>query len=167
MIRRRHLLRLPTMALAAALALSAAGCGSMSPLAAWAHQLEQRRAEARAHLDRGEREQAVALLRDAVALRPPSPDARTAGLQQDAHFALGRALLEGGDHAGALAQAEAGLALAPDAETVFAANLHALSALSLEALGRDADALPSYERALGIHKALFDRTLEASQEAGT
>jgi len=140
------------------LALAQGACGSASPEAAWADSLQTMHDEARQLETAGKVDDALVVYQRAADLVPPSGSSRTVALRQDAHFALGRALLVSGKAEQALAAADRGLALG-QSKTVFVANLHALRATALEASGRDLDAVADYEAALDIHEHLLSRAL--------
>ena len=127
--------------------------------ASWAQQVARMRAHADKAVAAEDLATAEAVLRRIFVLPAPTDNARALQLLQDAHFALGSVLYLNGDHDGAAAEADQGLALT-DEPSVFSANLHALRAMSLEAGGRELDALDDYEKALVIHKQLFNEMLD-------
>ncbi len=131
-------------------------CGAAAP--AWVDRVDALRATADRQVEQARLADAEATLRRIFTLPTPHERPNADALLRDAHFALGRVLLLQGRAAEALAEADAGLARGRAAD-VFTANLHALRAMSLEALGRELDALADYERAQVIHKALFDAAL--------
>ena len=100
--------------------------------------------------------QAQAALEQLVELAPPASleeDERLT-VQRDARARLASVLLAQGQPQPAYAQAQAGLALGgPD--DVFAAALLEAHGRAAEALGRDAEAVADYHRALRIDEALL------------
>ncbi len=147
-------------------ALLVVACGG-DDVARWAAEVEGLRSEAAAQRAAGDTAGALETLERAVRSGETVDrgDGAVRAIRQDAHFALGRLHFDEGRFDRALEQADAGIALSdPKEPTLFAANLHGLRALSLEALGRPAEAITSYEAAQNIHSALFERALNEEDD---
>lgn len=136
-----------------------AGCSVRPQVVGWAERVDALRRQADQQIAAGELGEAEATLRRILELPSPGEHTQAEQLVQDTRFALGGIELVRGDPTAALAQADQGLALG-SARTVFRANLHALRAMSLEALGRPLEAVMDYGSAMAIHKALFDEALD-------
>lgn len=144
--------------------LAACGCsGANAPAQRWAASVAELRSDADRALLEGRTDDAVAALKQLLALDAPDV-AGVAALLLEARFKLGRAHYLGGDFGAAVDVAERGLGLATG-DTIFRANLLALRAMGKEALGHTLEAVDSYEAAIRVHRSLFDAAL--SQEGGS
>ena len=146
--------------LALGLAWLAGSCAAPAPHATsvWAERVLDLRRSADDHLSRGQLAAARADLRRILALEPPKGDERSVQLLQDAHFALASIQYGLKRYEQALAETERGLRVTK-LRSIFAANLHALRAMCLEATNKELDAITDYQVAIGIHKELFDAAL--------
>lgn len=84
-------------------------------------------------------------------------------VHQDLLFRLASTELSAGDHRAALRASERGLALGR-VDDLFTANLLLSAGRANESLGRDAQAVENYHRALKINEALLSRVL--ARDAG-
>lgn len=141
--------------------LGASACGMPAPDAT--ADMARMHEDARAMERNGDTEGALRLYDAAAVAGAGDSSPRAQALRQDSLFALGRAQLALARPDEALATARRGLVLG-EPQTVFVANLLALEATSLEALGRPLDALPSYERALDVHAALLTAALDDAEQ---
>ena len=116
------------------------------------------RATADANIRQKRLAEAEADLRRILRLPVPKDTPLASQLLQDTDFALATLLLAAGRPEHALAAAKRGLSRSQE-PTVFRANLHAIRAMTLEAMNRPSDALTDYEHAVAIHKQLFDKAL--------
>lgn len=155
---RASVLGVSAAVLCALIATSCAVRPARTRAAMWAERVLDLRRSADAHLSAGKVAAAEADLARILELERPG-DARVLPLLQDAHFALGSIHFALKRYDRALEEADKGLKVT-DGRSIFAANLHALRAMSLEATGRELDAIEDYQLAIAIHKELFDVTLK-------
>jgi hypothetical protein len=126
----------------------------------WAAGVAARHAEADRLLDGADPQGARRVLASVLDGAPSGERAGDRALLQDTHFRLARLALAAGDAAGAVRQAEAGLALG-DRGDLFAANLLIVRGAAREKLRDAPGAAADYERALHINEALLRDTLPA------
>jgi tetratricopeptide (TPR) repeat protein len=124
----------------------------------WSLEAARGHAAADHLIDRGDRPAARATLERLVASAPGGSAETRRVLLQDTYFRLARLALDARDPAQAARDADAGLALG-GTEDLFVANLLVVRGAAQEALGQNAAALATYQRALRINEALLHDTL--------
>lgn len=139
-----------------------ASCARRADTGRWVDDAQRASREADRAVSKGNLAAAREILKDLAEKSVPAGLARQDGLvvRKDACFRLAMLELQAGRPENALGWSERGLGL-DRRNDLFTANLLVAKGSALEALGKDAQAAGSYQRAMHINQKLLDAELKA------